>query len=268
MAVLETPWFMKTKTSDLGRVNQVFEDRFQKSVTLINNKQRKSLMKIDEEIKDLHRDFRRIRTDVDFATDLDEHGKPVNPDALRSKSTGDIPPIKGRGEIDEAKLRTRSAVNRSRKFAMMAKKNRSKLTTEQISELLRQKFSKDNEMQKLQVQMQEKVHRPKRRNRKKRQTPLVDIEDEVELAKLDICNVRSKTDIPILNGLSDSNDHLPDVCDSVSLKDSTRDRRFSISSPRKRTSIYLMVRRLTTTFYYNVTFKNDFGSNFRDSIQV
>jgi hypothetical protein len=86
MAVLETPWFMKTKTSDLGRINKVFDERFQASVSLIDFKKRKSMLKIDDEIKNIKVEFRHIRTDVDFSTDLDEHGEKIKESEVKQKS--------------------------------------------------------------------------------------------------------------------------------------------------------------------------------------
>lgn len=222
MAVLETPWFMKTKTSDIGRVNSVFEDRFQKAVTLIDIKQRKSLTKIDDEIKDIRKEFRRIRTEVDFSTDLDEHGKPLYPDGLRSAD-------QARGSHDAKKLRTRSAVNRSRKFAMMAHQNRKKLTPAQVSALLEEKFSKQNEMQRLQQSLQDSVIHPRKPRKKKKRKST---KPELELDHISpILPVDTPVHVPMLNGLDESDEHLPEISDFV--KDTPKDRRFSISSPRK-----------------------------------
>lgn len=93
MAVLETPWFMKTKTSDLGRVNKVFDERFQASVAQIEFKKRKSMMKLEEEMKNIKVEMRQIRTDVDFTSDLDEHGKQLTEELVRAKAS-----IKKRGK--------------------------------------------------------------------------------------------------------------------------------------------------------------------------
>lgn len=90
MAALETPWFLKSKTSDIGRMNQVFEDRLQRSMTEIQLKRRKAIQKIENQIEAIIQEYKNIRSDVDFTTDLDEHGKKVDPEACRSKSTGDV----------------------------------------------------------------------------------------------------------------------------------------------------------------------------------
>lgn len=88
MAVLETPWFMKTKTSDLGRINKVFDERFQASIALIQIKQRRTLMKLDDEIKTIKNEFKHIRSEVDFSKDLDEHGKPLDEKTCKDKASG------------------------------------------------------------------------------------------------------------------------------------------------------------------------------------
>lgn len=86
MAVLETPWFMKTKTSDLGRVNKLFDERFLASVAQLEIKKRKTLSKLDEQIKNIKVEFKQIRTDVNFSTDLDEYGKTLEEEAAVIKS--------------------------------------------------------------------------------------------------------------------------------------------------------------------------------------
>ncbi|KAH3738004.1 hypothetical protein DPMN_044607 [Dreissena polymorpha] len=235
MAVLETPWFMKTKTSDLGRVNQVFEERYQRSLTLIEMKKRKSLVKIDQEMNELRRDFRRIRTEVDFSTDLDENGKPINTDELRSKSTGDLPVTNGSCAIDIEKLRTRSALSRSRRFANLARANRRKAAKPPIIELLKERYSQENEIERLQMQLRDKV-KPKRATkikRKKRRDPGKVTETNILTNGDDIANDFRIPRLPLLNGYAETEDSLSEM------KDSSRDRRFSIGSPRKHSRDHL-----------------------------
>lgn len=86
MAVLETPWFMKTKTSDLGRINKVFDERYQANVAQIETKQRKSMIKLEEEIKNIKVEFRHIRSEVDFSTDIDDHGNKLDAEKAKRKS--------------------------------------------------------------------------------------------------------------------------------------------------------------------------------------
>ncbi|KAL4233360.1 hypothetical protein ACF0H5_008042 [Mactra antiquata] len=96
MAVLETPWFMKTKTSDLGRINKVFDERFQASIALIQLKQRKTIMKLNDEIKTIKSEFKHIRSEVDFSKDLDEHGKLLDEKAIKAKESGRDGRLRGR----------------------------------------------------------------------------------------------------------------------------------------------------------------------------
>lgn len=44
--VFETPWFLQSATTEVGRVNKIVEDRLQRSITEINFKQKKSVEKI------------------------------------------------------------------------------------------------------------------------------------------------------------------------------------------------------------------------------
>lgn len=229
MAVLETPWFMKTKTSDLRKFNQVFEERLQKQVTILEIKQKRSLLKIDEQINILRRDLRRIRSEVNFATDLDEHGNKVDPDATRSKSTGDLAPRRNLG----TRPLTKSALFRHNKFvqAMTVKK---KVTADSPTiQMLRDKYGEGSEVRKLQAQLQQKV------------MPPIGVVQRKKKTKKRFCQ-----HLPVLSTIKNSDKDDDDVflkgnseliVTKINLpKKSTdtardRDRRFSISTSRKRT---------------------------------
>ena len=94
----ETPYFMKSKTTGVGRSNQSVEDRLQRTITEIEVKQRKSILKIEQQMLKVREEYKLLLTDVDFSTDLDEHGQQIDPEACRSKSTGDLPPIRRHDE--------------------------------------------------------------------------------------------------------------------------------------------------------------------------
>lgn len=226
MAVLETPWFMKTKTSDLRKVNQVFEERLQKQKTVIELKQRKSLMKIEEEIKSLRMDFRRIRTEVDFSTDLDEHGKKVGPEASRSKSTGDLCPMYNGERVIERPM-TKSALTRHRKFVQALKLDKKTPTNVPIIEMLKEKYGDGSEVRKLEAQLQQKagplIHFKRRKSKVKKKCV------ELKTGELMKCSETNLEGVKELDEIVESTGRLP------SIPGSARERRFSISTPRKRT---------------------------------
>ena len=224
MAVLETPWFMKTKTSDLRKVNQVFEERLQRQVTILEIKQRRSLLKIDDQINIIRRDMRRIRSEVDFSTDLDEFGRKVDPDATRSKSTGDMVP----GVDRQVRPLTKSALLRHNIFVKALDIHREIPTETPVLQILRDKYGEGSEVRNLQNQLQKKVMPPikivKRKKKSKRKACST-------LSMLGTIKDSDRDDDVFTNdnGLRITGDRLP------SRGDSARDRRFSVSTPRKRT---------------------------------
>ena len=90
-AVFETPWFLQTATTEIGRVNKIVDDRLQRSITELEFKQRKSIEKIDRQIDVVKKELKDIHINVDFASDLEipKHVIRVK-DQKRSHSTGKI----------------------------------------------------------------------------------------------------------------------------------------------------------------------------------
>lgn len=93
--VFETPWFLQSATTEVGRVNKIVEDRLQRSITEINFKQKKSVEKIERQIDVVKKELKDIRINVDYSSDLDIHGVKVGDktqpkEQKRSNSTGKI----------------------------------------------------------------------------------------------------------------------------------------------------------------------------------
>ena len=82
--MFETPWFLQSKTTEVGRVNKLVEDRLQRSITELNMKQRKSVEKIDRQIDVVKKELKDIRINIDFSSDLDINGMRVG-DGMLSK---------------------------------------------------------------------------------------------------------------------------------------------------------------------------------------
>lgn len=144
MAVLETPWFMKTKTSDLGRVNKLFDERFLSSVAELEIKKRKTLSKLDEQIKNIKVEFKQIRTDVNFSTDLDEYGKTVDGEAaVRVPDTHGA--RKGKGQFVEQSnsLSLSLEMERKRYRRLIGRSRKRQMTMVELREMCHRCVSKE-----------------------------------------------------------------------------------------------------------------------------
>ena len=93
--MFETPWFLQTATTEVGRVNKIVEDRLQRCITELEFKQRRSVEKLDRQIDVVKKELKNIHINVDFASDLEIPKNKTkyilqSKDQKRSHSTGKI----------------------------------------------------------------------------------------------------------------------------------------------------------------------------------
>lgn len=99
--VFETPWFLQTATTEVGRVNKIVEDRLQRSITELDFKKRKSVAKIERQIDVVKKELKDIRINVDFSSDLHINGLKASDgihtkEQRRSNSTSKLERKKGK----------------------------------------------------------------------------------------------------------------------------------------------------------------------------
>ena len=185
--VFETPWFLQSKTTEVGRVNKIVEDRLQRSITELNFKQRKSVEKIDRQIDVVKRELKDIRINIDFSSDLGTNGVKDGEGMLskeqRSNSLSKLDKKKGKKHKKIKPLESQSAPvsvlanekDRHEQYSLYSKKETDKRTPT-ISENPKDDlptFKITRERSYLSKLVKERDRRtPARRKLKKRKHPL------------------------------------------------------------------------------------------------
>ena len=180
--VFETPWFLQTKTSEVGRVNKIVEDRLQRSITELNLKQRKSVEKIEHQIDVVKKELKDIRINIDFSSDL-KAGEDLLSKEQRSNSLSKIDKKKGNKRKKVKPAESQSAPvsvlandkDRQEQYSVCSKKEKDK-STPTISEKQKDNqptFKITRERSFLSKREKEKDRRTQaRRTTKKRKHPL------------------------------------------------------------------------------------------------